>query len=51
MYASHNLKMAQQIFKKINSSEFYAELHTFTAIPIVLGETQAKNFSRKWEKQ
>ena len=51
MYASHKLKMAQQIFIKFNTSEYYEELHTFTAIPIMLGETVARNFARKWEKQ
>jgi len=41
--------MAQQIFIQFNTSEFYEELHTFTAIPITLDETQARNFARKWE--
>jgi hypothetical protein len=43
--------MAQHIFTEFNTGEFYEELHTFTAIPIMLGETQARNFARKWEKQ
>lgn len=48
-YASHNFKMVQQIFMKFNASEFYEDLHKFTAIPIMLGETQARNFARKLE--